>query len=199
MFKLLAALLAFTLVTGCGSVSSPSTVHAAPPPAPTPAAPASIPPTCSWDGLSGACAATINHSWGYCQYETHQYGKSFSVQMEIGISSNQTNPADANCGLPLPNNGGLVTGISGTLNYLPWTTNVSSMAVRINANGDGCDCGENTLYAGKIAVHGAPASVPINNMFITPVPASVFFVLFNDDLAAAKPTTISVAFSGTLQ
>lgn len=44
-----------------------------------------------------------------------------------------------------------------------------------------------------------PISILISQVLITPVAAHVLYVLFNDDLAAAKPTTISVVLAGTLQ
>lgn len=185
--------LAFTL-SGCGNQIA--SVNAQAPASPTPTPVQAVPANC---GTNGACAATEIKQWGYCQYETHQYGKSFTVSLEIGIKANQTDPSTSNCLLPLAGNGGNITSINGTVNYLPWTANVSSMALRINSNGDGCDCGENALYAGKLTVKSAPVSLPISQVFITPIPAKVLYVLFNDDLATAKPTTISIALAGTLQ
>lgn len=190
--------LAFTL-TGCGNVQS---VHAATP-SPTPAAVVAVPSTCN----SSACSGLVNTQWGYCQYETHRYTSTFSVSLEIGVNANVTDPSTSNCFVPIPGGTANVTGIHGTLNYLPWTANVSSMALRINANGDGCNCGENTFYAAKLTAHSAPVSVPIDVTPIVPIsvingangPGTFFVVLFNDDLGPAKPTTINVAFSGNIQ
>lgn len=91
----------------------------------------------------------MSTQWGYCQYDTHRYGNTHTVNLEIGMNANAADPNTFNCFVSVAGPTGLLTGIHGTLNYLPWTANVSSMALRINTNGDGCNCGENTLLSGE--------------------------------------------------
>lgn len=196
--RILPLFLSFSILLsiGCGNGNFTSTVHAqAPTPSPTPV----VTPTATCNA-GGSCAGNITMDWGYCQYETHQYSHSFTIALEIGISRNQT-PGTAYCFVPLAFGNVNITGINGTIDYKSWAASPGSMAVHVNTNGDGCACGENSLFAGKLTVDaGHSVSVPVSAIYPTAVPLGQYIVVaFNDDLVPAKPTVISVAFSGSEQ
>ena len=182
------------LLSGCGSISNlnpinPPTVHAQ----------AAPPAGCDGDGV---CTGNITHPWGYCQYSTYQTGKTFTVALEIGIKSTPTDGNDSLCLLPFASGGGLIKGIHGNTNYVPWTTNLSSMFVDIRAcTASACEypTQQEHLGAAKYTTKGVPQSLPLDGVFSEPINTAAVMVVFNDDLDNAKPTTISVAFSGTFK
>jgi hypothetical protein len=55
------------------------------------------------------------------------------------------------------------------------------------------------LGAAKYTIKGVPQSLPLDGVFLEPVNAAAIMIVFNDDLDNAKPTTMSVAFSGTFK
>jgi hypothetical protein len=182
-------LLSLLLLAGCGGGT---TVHAGPA-LPTKGADFQ---TCSAD----ACSGHETTDWGYCHWEVHQGVKTFSAQLEIGVSTNQADGSKARCNLKLPHGSSTVINLRGTVNYTPFTPNLSSMALWVYA-----DAGE-TMYAAKMTAKGSPATVPIEGtagqplVYASPLlTTGAFTVYFNDDLPEAKPTTISLGFSGDQQ
>jgi hypothetical protein len=190
-FAVLFVILAALPLTNCGSINpiNPPAVHAqAAPPA-------------GCDG-NGACSGNITHAWGYCDYSVYQTAKTFTVALEIGITSTPKDPNDSLCLMPFASGGGLIKSIHGNTNYTPWTNNLSSMLLDIRAcTADACAYPgqQEHLGAAKYTVKGVPQSLPLDGVFPDPVNATAVMVVFNDDLDAAKPTTISVAFSGTFK
>jgi hypothetical protein len=191
--KIVLVLVLSVLLTGCGSSSfnpiNPPAVHAQ----------AAPPPGC--DG-NGVCTGNITHSWGYCQYSTYQTAKTFVVALEIGITSTPKDSNDSLCFLPFASGGGLIKSIHGNTNYTPWTNNVSSMFLDIRScTSSACRYPEQQehLGAAKYTIKGVPQSLPLDGVFSEPVNATGFMIVFNDDLDNAKPTTMSVAFSGTFK
>jgi len=149
---------------------------------------------------NGACNYQYNYTWGYCQWQSYQTAKTFTVAVEIGINSG--NVSDV-CYVPLAF-GGNVVNAQGVTNYTPWTANLSSMFLNVRAcTGAAFGCAypsqQEHVFAHKYTVKGTPQSVPFSSAFITPLTTNGFMVVFNDDLIAAKPTTINLSFSGNLQ
>jgi hypothetical protein len=72
-------------------------------------------------------------------------------------------------------------------------------------SGDACsvepeNCGGSGHAEGaKYTVKGVPQSLPLDGVFSESVNTTGFMIVFNDDLDNAKPTTMSVAFSGTFK
>lgn len=187
----LAALAAGVSVSGCGG-AVPS-VSAAPAPGPMPPTPPPA-PACVPDVSGVSCSAHVVTPWGYCHYETHQTARTFSVALEIGISITPADPNTSLCVVPLGAGGGDIATISGMVNYVPFTANLSSMVLLLRTDGTP----EESLYTAKMAVRGVPVTVPFAAAY-PGLHAGGFFVIFNDDLDAAKPTTISLGFAGTFK
>lgn len=184
------------LLTGCGSQSAmiaanpfnPPTVHAAAPP----------PVGCDSNGV---CSGTVQHVWGYCQYSTYQTGKTFVVAMEVGMKSTPTDPNDSLCVLPFALGGGIIKSIHGNTNYTPWTDKLSSLFLNIRAcTSAACNYPDQQEHLGaqKYTAKGGPQSMPLDAVFTDAINATAVMVVFNDDLDV-KPTTVSVAFSGTFK
>lgn len=193
-YKSIAVSLLVMLLAGCGGIT-PSTVHAGP------ALPAIGPDslTCSGD----TCSFVKNTQWGYCQGETHQFGKTFSVHLEIGVSELVKDVQTSGCAIPLAHSGGLVSSIHGNVNYIPFTNNLTSMATWVYAMNAGQ---KESLYSAKMALtKGEAQSIPMEGSsgqpiaFTTPIQTDAFLVWFNVDLPESLPNTISLGFSGTLE
>jgi hypothetical protein len=194
--RILSVTLFFALLTGCGSQSAISVAN----PFNPPAVHAAAPPPAGCDS-NGACTGNIAHSWGYCQYTTYQTAKTFVVALEVGIKSTPTDPNDSLCVLPFAFGGGLIRSIHGDSNYTPWTAKLSSLFFDVRAcTAVACDypAQQEHLAAHKYTVQGGPQSLPIDAVFPDPITAASIMVVFNDDLDV-KPTTFSVAFSGTFK
>lgn len=150
--------------------------------------------------VNGACNYQYNYSWGYCQWQTYQTAKTFTVAVEIGINSG--NVSDV-CYVPFAF-GGNITSLEGNTNYTPWTVNLSSMFLNVRAcTGAAFSCiypaEQEHLITHKYTVKGNPQAIPFSKTLATPMFANGFMVVFNDDLVADKPTTMNLTFSGTFQ
>lgn len=153
-------------------------------------------PSCN---ANGTCNGQYTMPWGYCQWQSYQTTKTFTVAIEIGINSG--NVSDA-CWVPFALNGGVITSMQGNSNYTPWAQGMSSMFISGRAcTGLNFSCNfpneQEYLFSQKYTAKLTPQSLPINNSFPNGVTAKSFLFVFNDDMA--KPTTISVTLSGTFQ
>lgn len=182
--------------SGCGSQSAlnpinPPTVHAS-----------GILPNCD---ANGACSATIFHAWGYCQWTSLQTAKTFSVSFEMGMNTNAPANDASICTLPFGLGGGVITSINGNSNSTP--SNAASAPLdSLWINLRSCTVvtceypnHQEHLVTQKYTTKGVPQSVTFSGAFPGGIPSAGIMLVFNDDLATAKPVTISVAFSGTFQ
>ena len=179
-----------TILSGCGMnslniVNPPSVSAQAPPPV-----------TCNDDGV---CDTKVIASWGYYQYSTYESPKTFSGAVEIGVNQNIADANQSIVGLPLAFPGN-ITSFSGDIDYRSWGKNPASMIVEIRACTD-ANCTyptaqEHLMLRKFTADAGSHETQSFAVKFATPVHADHLMLIFNDDLANAKPTTISVGFSG---
>jgi hypothetical protein len=193
--KIVLALLVSALLAGCGS-SPLAKLNPLNPPAVHAAAPA--PAGCD---ANGACVGTVQHSWGYCQYSTYQTAKTFVVALEVGIKFTPTDANDSLCFLPFANGGGQIKSIHGNTNYTPWTAKLSSLFLNVRAcTAATCNYPDQQehLAAQKYTALNSPQSLPLDAVFPEAITTTGVMVVFNDDLDV-KPTTFSVAFSGTFK
>jgi hypothetical protein len=193
MARKILLVLALAALIGCGSQSAfnpinPPDVHAF-----------SVPPNCNPDGT---CSATYTTQWGYCQWQTYQTAKTFVVAMEIGMNSNATPGSPSICEIPFALGGGTIKSIEGNSNYYTYSANLGSLWLDVRS----CTTGacpfpqeQEHLFSQKYTVKGAPQSLPIHGQWGIGLPAQYIMIVWNDDLANAKPVTINVNFSGTFQ
>lgn len=191
MKRLLCLFVLSIFATSCGTGSAPNalpaivpTVHAA-----------SAPANCN--ATSQSCSLMQVHSWGYCLWETHQTGKTFSGQLEIGIKSQPTDPNDSLCFISLAS-GGTISNVGGTVSYLPQGPSTSSMVMLLRACTTlGCafPAEQEYLYAAKLQANPPNVTAISYHQPVPNIPTTGFVVVFNDDLA--KPSNISVTFSGS--
>jgi hypothetical protein len=156
-------------------------------------------------GADGGCFEHHDFAWGYCHYQTLQSpeGKTFSGSLEIGIRKNISNPSESMCTIDLAF-GGEITAINGTVSYKSYTgKHFASMVADLRACAvSGCPYprGQEHLMSVKLlAEPNQSTHVSYGMRFDTPIKARRLLLVFNDDLAEAKPTSISVAFVGTLK
>jgi len=187
-------LTAVLVLAGCGRPIVHAQITAPTPvPSPTPVLTPRPAQCFAW----GTCTAFEVHSWGYCQWQTEQGPTTFTAMVEIGIRSTPTDPHDKNCNLLFGGNLGAITSISGNMNYISDGVDRASMCARILTPGYGP--ATEWLAALKFAVHSrGEESNSFYQRFSSPIKTPGLWVDFDDDLDGAKPSTISVAFQGTL-
>ena len=183
-------LLSLTILSGCGMNSlnlvNPPSVSAQDPP----------PPGCD---ANGNCFAHIENGWSYFQYSTLAFQQTFSGAVEIGVSANAPDANASIVGISLGHPGDVVS-ISGNIDYKSWSKSPASMIVDLRAcTAPSCDYPSEqehlmTIKAG--ADPGSHTALPFRATFRKPIHVDHFLLVFNDDLPEAKPTTISVGFSG---
>lgn len=193
--KILLVLLVL-FVSGCGSHSAFNPIN-------PPAVQASgVLPNCD---ANGACSATIFHAWGYCQWTSLQTAKTFSVSFEVGMNANAPANDASICTVPFGLGGGVITSISGNSNSTPSAasnTPLDSLWINVRScTVVTCEYPNHQehLATQKYTTKGVPQSLPFSGTFPAGIPSAGIMLVFNDDLATAKPVTISVAFSGTFQ
>lgn len=151
---------------------------------------------------TGACSITNKLAWGYEDIATYTSAHTIAGTIEIGLNSTPTNANDATVALPLTSAGDL-TSISGNVDYRSWGKNPASMIVDLRSCEDAAcayPSGQEHLATLKFTADpGSHTTIPFSARFETPIHVDHFMLVFNDDLDNAKPTTISVAFSGTFK
>lgn len=197
--KIVLAFIFSALLTGCGSTSflaqmnpiNPPSVHAQ----------TSLPVGCS---SNGACAGTTTNTWGTCQWSSYQTSKTFVIALEIGVNSTPTDPSTSLCYVPLALAGSSIKTISGNTNFTSWnsTGSVASVFMDVRAcTASPCnfpDQQEHIATAYNTFKPAAPVSIPLQGSFgTTGIPVMAFMVVFNDDLAPAKPDTLHLVINGT--